>query len=408
MFEEIKSRPGWSAVFAGRRSPEEAHASIELMDDGTFALTTSSELFRFHNSDQDFLFETLPKLIEWAKPDVIHFHHYVQLGLEAIRVIRNFCPKTPIILTLHEFLAICNNNGQMLRVNAGGLCHKATPMACNRCFPSTSPEDFFLRERLIKRYLDIVDHFISPSHFLKQRYVDWGLSPDKISVIENGQPPAEPLPPRSLANEHDRRGRFAFFGQLNPFKGIDILLDAMNFIPPTLKSPQGPISLSIHGSGLQWQEQKFQDKLNARVLELSGCAHLHGRYEPGDLPRLMAGIDWVVMPSIWWENSPLVIQEAQKFGRPLIVSGIGGMAEKVQNGVNGLHVRPGDPQGLAHAMVAAATEQGLWEKLAAGTIRPPTISETVDEVMGVYETVTRADQRRCLQPSSWQETQPLN
>src|SRR5690606_13664050 len=117
----------------------------------------------------------------------------------------------------------------------------------------------------------------SPSHFLKQRYVSWGLSPDSITVIENGQPPAEPVPPRTLAGPHDLRGRFAFFGQLNPFKGVDVLLDAMDLIPANLKSPQGPISLSIHGTGLQWQSQEFRDKITARMKELSGCVNFYGR-----------------------------------------------------------------------------------------------------------------------------------
>src|SRR5690606_30968095 len=95
MFERIKARPGWGATFAGRRSPAEARAPIELIEDGAFTLATSSEFFRFHNGDENFLFETLPKLIAWARPDIIHFHHYIHLGLEAIRCVRNLCPDVP-------------------------------------------------------------------------------------------------------------------------------------------------------------------------------------------------------------------------------------------------------------------------------------------------------------------------
>ena len=61
----------------------------------------------------------------------------------------------------------------------------------------------------------------------------------------------------------------------------------------------------------------------------------------------MARIDWVVVPSIWWENGPLVILEAFQHGRPVICSDIGGMSEKVTDGVNGLHFRRGDPRDLA-------------------------------------------------------------
>ena len=59
------------------------------------------------------------------------------------------------------------------------------------------------------------------------------------------------------------------------------------------------------------------------------------------------------MPSIWWENAPLVIEEARAAGRPVICSGIGGMAERVADGVDGLHVPPGDAAALAETMRAA-------------------------------------------------------
>jgi len=74
----------------------------------------------------------------------------------------------------------------------------------------------------------------------------------------------------------------------------------------------------------------------------------------------------VVVPSIWWENSPLVIQEAFAAGRPVICSDIGGMAEKVTDGVNGLHFRVGDPEDLAATIHRAVITPGLWEHLRRG------------------------------------------
>ena len=88
-----------------------------------------------------------------------------------------------------------------------------------------------------------------------------------------------------------------------------------------------------------------------------------GRYNYAELASLMSNVDWIVVPSIWWENSPLVIQEAFHFGRPVICSDIGGMAEKVDDGVNGLHFRAGDPTSLARTIKRAAEEPQLWERL---------------------------------------------
>jgi glycosyltransferase involved in cell wall biosynthesis len=98
----------------------------------------------------------------------------------------------------------------------------------------------------------------------------------------------------------------------------------------------------------------------------------------------MAGVDWVVVPSIWWENSPLVIQEAFCHRRPVICSNIGGMAEKVDDRVNGLHFAVGDPAALAATLELAATRSGLLDELRAGIKAPPTVAETADACLKIY------------------------
>jgi glycosyltransferase involved in cell wall biosynthesis len=102
------------------------------------------------------------------------------------------------------------------------------------------------------------------------------------------------------------------------------------------------------------------------------------------LPALIAGADWVVMPSVWWENAPLVIQEAFLHRRPVIASAIGGMAEMVKDGVNGLLVPPDDPIALAAAMRRAATEPGLWRRLKAGIATPITVAQAARAHLALY------------------------
>jgi glycosyltransferase involved in cell wall biosynthesis len=109
-----------------------------------------------------------------------------------------------------------------------------------------------------------------------------------------------------------------------------------------------------------------------------------GRYDNTELPRLMQQIDWVVVPSRWWENSPLVIQEAFAHGRPVISSDIGGMAEKVIDGVNGLQFRAGDPISLAKTMRSAAAEEGLWERLREGAPAVHSMVEHTQRLEGIY------------------------
>jgi glycosyltransferase involved in cell wall biosynthesis len=114
---------------------------------------------------------------------------------------------------------------------------------------------------------------------------------------------------------------------------------------------------------LHWQEETYQDKINKILAENKNMIRYHGSYESEELGRLMESVDWVVMGSIWWENSPLVIQEAYKFGKPVICPDIGGMAEKVKNGVSGIHYRARDSISLTTVIEKIIEGKIDYEKL---------------------------------------------
>lgn len=307
-------------------------------------------------------------LIRGLRPTVVHTHHYAHLGLEFIRIIKQIDPNIKIMLTLHEYMAICRNNGQMIKVDSTKLCRSASPDECSQCFPQNSPEDFWLREHFIKSHFALVDQFVSPSEFLRQRYIAWGLPADKITVIENGQSDEPPLPPRTLA-EGDTRNRFGYFGQINPFKGLLVLLEALHAMP---KAERKKVVLEVHGANLEAQTGELQQKIKelADPLIKKGIVRWVGPYRPDELPKRMAHVDWVVIPSIWWENSPMVIQEAFVHGRPVICSDIGGMAEKVRHGVDGLHVPVGNVLAWGEVFKTAGGYTAEWDKLCAGITQP--------------------------------------
>ena len=203
---------------------------------------------------------------------------------------------------------------------------------------------------------------------MRQRYIAWGLPADKITVIENGQSDEPPLPPRTLA-EGDTRNRFGYFGQINPFKGLLVLLEALHAMP---KAERKKVVLEVHGANLEAQTGELQQKIKelADPLIKKGIVRWVGPYRPDELPKRMAHVDWVVIPSIWWENSPMVIQEAFVHGRPVICSDIGGMAEKVRHGVDGLHVPVGNVLAWGEALKLACSSSEYWASLVAGIKQP--------------------------------------
>ena len=356
-------------------------------------------------ADKQLYTKHLRAFLRAVRPDLVHLHHTMFFGYDLLREIRNSLPEAPIVYTLHEFMPICHRQGQMLRVTDEQPCMQESPRRCHECFPDVSPQTFFMRKRFIQSHMSLVDLFIAPSEFLAQRYIDWGIPAEKIMVEEYGR-----TPPSGSAHDGQRawRDRFGFFGQMTPFKGLQVFLEAMSALDgtggheedPLLAAldrataganaptdPEGPSarpSGRVHGANLDLQPGKFQNRVGELLEQTRKRVSLIGRYRHEDLAAHMSEVDWVVVPSIWWENSPLVIQEAFHFGRPVICSDIGGMAEKVEHGVNGLHFRAGDPVSLAATIREAAETDGLWERLRAG-IRPVhPMKEHVDRLVLLY------------------------
>jgi glycosyltransferase involved in cell wall biosynthesis len=362
----------------------------------------SPDEYFFHTDGYsfDWLFGTIPhdkdiytkhfrSFLLAADPDVVHLHHTLFFGYDLLREIRNSLPSVPIVYTLHEYMPICHRQGQMLRVGTEEACDFESPRRCNECFPEITPQSFFLRKRFVLSHFSVVDQFIAPSAFLRDRYVDWGIPEEKIVVEEYGRtPPAGSAP----AGERTFRDRFGFFGQLSHYKGVHVLLEAMKSLSstgrdttaddpllralelavlpgsgePRLEGATPRPHLWVHGANLDLQPGAFQTKVEELLEATRENVTYVGRYDHEQLADYMSNIDWVVVPSLWWENSPLVIQEAFHFGRPVICTNHGGMAEKVIDGINGLHFRAGDAADLARTIERAAGTPGLWEELRAG------------------------------------------
>ena len=88
-----------------------------------------------------------------------------------------------------------------------------------------------------------------------------------------------------------------------------------------------------------------------------------GRYEPQNLNERMAGVDVVVMGSTWYENAPMVIQEAFLHARPVLAPNFGGMSEKVQDGHSGLLFARGNAVDLSSVIRRCCEEPNLVRQL---------------------------------------------
>ena len=368
------------------RSEEAPHGGA------AFSVRNKANELLFHTrQDDDFLFSNIRTRYIWSElrdllkrlqPEVVHFHHFFLMGIETLLEVRKTLPEAKIVFTLHEYLAICHAKGLMLKHDSKKLCAKSSPKDCHNCFPEKSPADFFMREMYIKRAFSVVDRFVSPSEFLKQRYVDWGIDSSLIEVIENGIPLLSQHADMSIdETASSPKVRLAYFGQINCFKGLDVLLDALVLMD---KEARQNFVLNIHGANLEYQPADFQEKVSSALKRLKGTVFLHGPYENRELPELLADADWMVVPSIWWENSPIVIQEAFRSKVPVIASNIGGMAEKVKHNVNGLTFSVGKPLSLLETFRSILANPELHKTCKAGITPPISISESAQLNLALY------------------------
>ena len=385
LFREYRSRPDVEALFLaatnnlhrGQR-PGTSFQSPGGAPDEVVMWCGHFDQFNLSQIDAYGVVPHLVSLLEDFRPDIVHIHHVLLIGVEFIALVRRILPNARIVMTLHDYFPICAHDGLMMRTSGKERCDRATPHRCNGCFPNIPADRFLLRETYVRTHLNQVHRFIAPSRFLKDRFVNWGLPSDSIEIVPNGRPAVVPSAHRPAPS--GRRSVFGYFGNLNPWKGIPVLLKAAQRL---MADGVEDFELRLHG-GAPFQAKSFVETIDNLLDETEPQVVRLGPYGREDIPSLMAAVDWVVVPSIWWENAPLVIQEAFAHRRPVIASGIGGMAEAVRDGIDGLHVRPDDPSLLARTMRQAIETPDLWETLVAGITPPDDMATVADRHLSLY------------------------
>ena len=399
LFEGLKERPGVEPVLLAAIDPSHAAfyksgACITGFDGrpGEYLFLGRGYDHWWHKNSDQRLLEAFGDFLRDLQPDVVHFHHFLLLGLDLLTYTRRVLPDVRIVFTLHEFLSICNANGQMVRLHDQALCDRASPARCNQCFPERGPESFFIREMWIKRHFAAVDVFTTPSRFMIEFFTKWGLDRSRIRHVTNGQRDyaADGVYGGLAAARGEQAGpknRFGFFGQLVDNKGVWLILEAV-----ALLRAEGFVDFSVEINGENLRYASAERRAEIEAFQADEALHpsaerlvrFNGGYEVNQLATRMGRVDWCIVPSVWWETFALVISEAWMFGRPVICSNIGAMAERVCDGLDGLLFPAADARGLAAVMRRAATEDGLWDRLVVGIDAPPARGAMVEGMMGCY------------------------
>ena len=232
---------------------------------------------------------------------------------------------------------------------------------------------FLYRDRVVRHAALHADRFLSPSRFLIDQYMTARFPPDRFLYLENGLP-TERI--RSIPwRPSDGPLRVTFLGSLAWQKGVHILAQAFNGLTP------GVARLRIWGDPAVFPAYADQ----VRRLLAHPDAQLMGRIANERVGEVLADSDVMVVPSLWYENSPVVIQEARAAGVPVVAAGHGALAEKVHHGVDGLLSPPGDVDALRWTLQRLLDEPDLVSHLRANLPAPMDISEHTQRLQKIYQ-----------------------
>jgi glycosyltransferase involved in cell wall biosynthesis len=220
-------------------------------------------------------------------------------------------------------------------------------------------------------------HVITPSGWLRDLVLRWGVDASRVSVLPNPAPPLPELPPREQLRESFglNGATLAFAGRLTVQKSLGVALEA-------LAEVEG-VSLVVAGDG----DERTPLEQRARELGLGERVRFLGAQPRERVVELFAAADASILSSSW-ENFPHTVVEALAAGTPVLATATGGVAEVVEDGVNGLLVEPGDTAAFADMVRRFFADAELRERLRAAAA-PSVEAYAPERIFGRLEQVLR-------------------
>jgi glycosyltransferase involved in cell wall biosynthesis len=364
-------------------------------------------LYEYWNEEFAALAKTF---FERQRPDIIHFTHNSLLSAALLESARAL--KIPTVLTLTDFWYVCPRM-QLVRRD-GTLCEgPVAELDCYECFhapaldkwrfitdklpcplskavaalrsrlkrkalASKASSDKFLDAALnrmprLKEAIKFADIVVAPTRFLLEMFRKNGFDTSRFRLINFGinasllKAPAK-SPPGAF--------RFAFVGTLSHHKGCHVLIDAFRGLPGERTE------LQVYGSEAQFPEYARSLRTAA---EGDGRVKFLGTFPREEIGRVLAETDALVMPSLWYENSPLMLLFALKSRTPVVASDVGGLSEFIRDGENGFLFRTGDAESLRGVMKRLADDAALTAKMRNAGTNVKSMEEHCAEIEDIYK-----------------------
>lgn len=406
-------------VLCAEYDPSRPHGTLEWRWLDELPVTELINNWRFSSFAESYrspeLGEILGHVLDAVQPDVLHIHNLLNLSFELPELAA--ARGIPSVATLHEYVLLCPSGGQRVHLAEEHVCDEIDAGRCARCFrqspffsqmafarlgggasrmalagrlaaavrgrapslfaglgraaarhiaPSeVTADDIHARQRAVEEVYRSIRLFVAPSPALGAEFRRFGLPDDRLEVSDYGFVPLAPRP----RTPGDGRLRIGFVGTLVWHKGAHVLLEALR------RLPADRFELTVYGSLDTFPDYAAGLQEAARGLPV----RFAGGFARDRVAEVYAGLDVLVICSLWPENSPLVIHEAFMAGVPVIGSRTGGTVDLVADGVNGLLYDAFSAEALAECLRRLLDEPDLLERLAAARTPVKTIDQDAAE-----------------------------
>ena len=367
----------------------------------------------------------IAQVLRAVQPEVVHVHNLLNLSFDLPAMARAM--GVPVVATLHDYTLVCPSGGQRLHRAEAHVCREIDTGRCVRCFRASTQHEqiafgalasitgvpgplrqaaLALSRRLpalagrvrraarhaapfpiaasdvddrlaaARQLFDEVDLFVAPSPSIASEFGQLGIPASRIRVSDYGFVPLNRAP-RAAAG---RPLRIGYVGSLVWHKGVHVLIDAVRGLPGDayeLKIFGDPAVAGDYSAELR----ALADGLPIRFM---------GAFGRERTAEVYAQIDVLAVPSLWLENSPLVIHEAFMAGIPVVGARIGGIADLVEDGRNGLLYDPAAPDALRAALHGLIEHPARLAALARMTPPVKTIADDAREWEVTYASLVAA------------------
>lgn len=361
------------------------------------------------------------KILDEENPDLVHLHAFTRgVSLRLVQAARQ--RRIPVVFTYHTPTVSCQRGTLMLWGTS--LCDGRLDVA--RCASCTlhghgmpgplagfvgrlSPtvgrwlgnhglqggigtalrmsELIQTRHEVLRKMMGEVDRIVAVSKWAQEVLVLNGVPPTKVSLSRHGiqwELKQAASVESSSAHKAHPETRMVFVGRLDPTKGLDVLIRAFR-MAPTMRA-----RLDVYGIVQSPANAAYERKMQSLAVDDPRIS-FRGPIPPGESVSRLRHYDILAVPSHLLETGPLVVLEAFAAGIPVIGWSLGGIAELVRHGVNGLLIEPDAVTHWVEALQQVANDPDLRARLKAG-VRPPRRSvDVAHEMLALYKSLLEVD-----------------